>query len=79
MPIDAEVEAAVAAMRSVRTTGAKVHDEVLRAYAIAAVQAAENARREDFVRRAELNNKPDAAANGGLLPPICSTRLPRGR
>jgi type IV secretory pathway TrbF-like protein len=52
MPIDAEVEAAVAAMRSVRTTGAKVHEEVLRAYAIAAVQAAENARVEDFVRRA---------------------------
>jgi hypothetical protein len=66
MPIDAEVEAAVAAMRSVRTTGARVHEEVLRAYAIAAVQAAENARREDFVRRAGLNNKPDAAVNGGM-------------
>jgi hypothetical protein len=66
MPIDAEVEAAVAAMRSVRTTGARVHEEVLRAYAITAVQAPENARREDFVRRAGLNNKPDAAVNGGM-------------
>jgi hypothetical protein len=65
MPIDGEVEAAVAAMRLVRTTGAKVHEEVLRAYAIATVTAAENARREDFVRRAELNSKPDAAVNGG--------------
>jgi hypothetical protein len=67
MPIDAEIEAAVAAMRLVRTKGAKVHEEVLRAYASAAVQAAENARVEDFVQRARLNNKPmalDAAETG---------------
>ncbi len=80
MPIDAEVEAAVAAMRTVRTTGAKVHEEVVRAYAIAAVQAAENARREDFVRRAGLNNKPAAAANGGLTecpgPPATDGQAP---
>ena len=54
MPIDA----AVAAMRAVRTKGAKVHDEVLKAYAWAAVQAAENARLEDFQRGARLNDKP---------------------
>jgi hypothetical protein len=60
MPIDAEIEAAVAAMRSVRTKGAKAHEEVLRAYARAALQAAENARLEDFQRRARLDNKPKA-------------------
>jgi hypothetical protein len=56
IPIDAEIEAAVVAMRSIRTKGAKVHEEVLRAYARAAVEAAERARLEDFQRRARLNN-----------------------
>ena len=58
MAIDAEIEAAVVAMRAIRVTGAKVHDEVIRAYARAAVEAAEQARKEDFQRRAHLNNKP---------------------
>jgi hypothetical protein len=55
MPITAEIEAALVAMRSVRTKGAKIHEEVLQAYARAAVHAAENARLEDFQRRARLN------------------------
>jgi hypothetical protein len=48
MAIDAEIEAAVVAMRAVRVKGAKVHEEVMRAYARAAVEAAERARKEDF-------------------------------
>src|SRR3954453_20952706 len=56
MAIDAEIEAVVVAMRAVRVKGAKVHEEVLRAYARAAVEAAERARLEDFQRRARLNN-----------------------
>jgi hypothetical protein len=47
MAIDAEIEAAVVAMRAVRVKGAKVHEEVMRAYARAAVEAAERARQED--------------------------------
>ena len=48
MPIDCEIEAAIVAMRAVRVRGAKVHEEVLRAYARAAIEAAEQARRDDF-------------------------------
>jgi hypothetical protein len=62
MAIDAEIEAAVVAMRAVRVKGAKVHEEVMRAYARAAVEAAERARQEDFQRRARLNNKLTAIA-----------------
>jgi hypothetical protein len=60
MAIDAEIEAAVVAIRAVRVKGAKVHEEVMRAYARAAVEAAEQARKDDFQRRAQLNNKPTA-------------------
>jgi hypothetical protein len=48
MPIDAEIEAAVVAMRAVRVKGAKVHEEVLWAYTRAAVEAAERARQKIF-------------------------------
>ena len=48
MAIDAEIEAAVVAMRAIRVKGAKVHEEVMRAYARAAVEAAEQARKEIF-------------------------------
>jgi hypothetical protein len=41
MPTDAEFEAAMRAIRSIRTKGAKVHEEVIYAYAHAAVVAAE--------------------------------------
>ena len=64
MAIDAEIEAAVVAMRAVRVKGAKIHEEVMRAYARAAVEAAERARQEDFQRRAQLNNKTTAVAPG---------------
>ena len=64
MAIDAEIEAAVVAMRAVCVKGAKVHEEVMRAYARAAVEAAERARQEDFQRRAQLNNKTTAVAPG---------------
>jgi len=41
MATDAEIEAAVNAMRAIRTSGGEVHDDVLRAYARAALKAAE--------------------------------------
>ena len=65
MAIDAEIEAAVVAMRAVRVKGAKVHEEVMRAYARAAVEAAEQARKEDFQRRAQLTNKAAAPTAEG--------------
>jgi hypothetical protein len=66
MAIEAEIEAAVVAMRAISVRGAKVHEEVLRAYAQAAVEAAEQARRDDFQRRARLNNKPSSAGEPEL-------------
>ena len=65
MAIDAEIEAAVVAIRAIRVKGAKVHEEVMRAYARAAVEAAEQARKDDFQRRAQLNNKPTAPTAEG--------------
>jgi hypothetical protein len=57
MATDAEVEAAVNAMRAIRTSGGKIHDDVLRAYARAALQAAELAQAADHRNRAELLRK----------------------
>jgi len=54
MATDAEIEAAVRSMRAIRTRGGKVHDEVLRAYARAALDAAELAQVAEYWRRAEL-------------------------
>ena len=57
MATDAEIEAAVNAMRAIRTSGGKVHDDVLRAYARAALKAAELAQISEFQslqKRAEL-------------------------
>ena len=57
MAADAEIEAAVNAMRAIRTRGGKVHDDVLRAYARAALKAAELAQISEFQslqKRAEL-------------------------
>jgi len=65
MATDAVIEAAVVTMRAVRVQGAKVHEEVMRAYARAAVEAAERVRKEDFQRRAQLNNKPTAPTAEG--------------
>ena len=51
---DAEIEAAVKAMRAIPTRGGTVHDEVLRAYARAALAAAVVVQLEEYRRRAEL-------------------------
>jgi hypothetical protein len=60
---DAEIEAAVTAMRAIPLRGGTVHDEVLRAYARAALNAAVLVNVEGFRRRAELL-ATDAAAGG---------------
>jgi hypothetical protein len=51
---DAEIEAAVKAMRAIPLRGGTVHDEVLRAYARAALNAAVLVQVEEYRRRAEL-------------------------
>ena len=53
MATDAEIEAAVNAMRAIRTSGGKVHDEVLRAYARSALDAAELVQIAERRRRTE--------------------------
>lgn len=68
MATDAEIDAAVKAMRTVRTAGGRVHDEVLRAYARAALEAAARVQIEAYRKRAELRqqgNGPEAAADRG--------------
>jgi hypothetical protein len=62
MATDAEIEAAIKAMRAVRTVGGKIHDDVLRAYARAALEAAERIHLEAYRKRAELRQQN--AANG---------------
>jgi hypothetical protein len=54
MTTDAEIEAAVKAMRAIPTRGGTVHDDVLRAYARAALAAAVLVQLEEYRRRAEL-------------------------
>jgi hypothetical protein len=54
MTTDEEIEAAVKAMRAIRLRGGKVHDDVLRAYARAALQAAQLMQIQEYRRRAEL-------------------------
>jgi hypothetical protein len=57
MATNAEIEAAVNAMRAIRTSGGEVHDDVLRAYARAALKAAELAQiaeLQNLRKRAEL-------------------------
>ena len=54
MATDAEIEAGFKAMRAIRTRGGKVHDDVLRAYARAALHAAELLQLSEYRRRAEL-------------------------
>jgi hypothetical protein len=57
MATDAEIEAAVNAMRAIRTSGGEIHEDVLRAYARAALRAAERAQIADWQKRAELLRK----------------------
>ncbi len=72
MATDAEIDAAVKAMRAIRTTGGKIHDDVLRAFARAALKAAERVEIETYQKRAELRqqqsdaNPPADRPNGGL-------------
>jgi hypothetical protein len=54
MTTDAEIEAAVKAMRAIPTRGGTVHDDVLRAYARAALAAAVLVQVKEYRRRAEL-------------------------
>jgi hypothetical protein len=77
MPTEVEIEAAVKAMRSVRTTGGKIDDEVLRAFARAALVAAERTHFDEMRKRGELRQQQGNAdglgehpANGG--PPVGS-------
>jgi hypothetical protein len=70
MATEAEIEAAVNAMRNVRTSGGEVHDDVLRAFARAALKAAEIAQVAEFQnlrKRAELlvDEAAQAAASTG--------------
>src|SRR5262249_24903307 len=67
MATEAEIEAAVNAMRNVRTSGGEVHDDVLRAFARAALKAAEIAQIAEFQnlrKRAELLVDEAAQAAG---------------
>ena len=64
MTTDAEIEAAVKAMRAIPLRGGTVHEDVLRAYARAALNAAALAQVEGFRRRAELLAADAATALG---------------
>jgi hypothetical protein len=57
MPTDAEIEAAVKAMRSVRTSGGKIDEEVFRAFARAALVAAERTHFDEMRKRGELRQQ----------------------
>jgi hypothetical protein len=57
MPTDAEIEAAVKAMRSVRTSGGKIDEEVFHAFARAALVAAERTHFEEMRKRGELRQQ----------------------
>jgi hypothetical protein len=54
MTTDAEIDAATEAMRKIRTVGGKNPDDVLRAYARAALEAAERVLIERVRKRTEL-------------------------
>jgi hypothetical protein len=75
MPTDAEIDAAVKAMRSVRTTGGKIDDEFFRAFARAALVAAERTHFEEMRKRGELRQQlgeANAPSDGppDLGPPV---------
>ena len=57
MTTDEEIEAAVEAMRAIRTVGGRIHDEVLRAYARAALEAGHRVLMERVRKRAELRQQ----------------------
>jgi hypothetical protein len=57
MATDAEIEAAVEAMRTIRVVGGKIHDDVLRAYARAALGVSESILMERVRKRTELRQQ----------------------
>ena len=61
MTNEADIEAAVEAMRSVRVAGGKLHDDVLRAYARAALEAANRNLMERVRKRTELRGQAHRA------------------
>jgi hypothetical protein len=63
MATNAEIEVAVKAMRAIPTRGGTVHDDVLRAYARAALAAAFLVQVKEYRRRAQLLAD---TANGAL-------------
>jgi hypothetical protein len=64
MATEAEIEAAFQAMRAIRTRGGEVHDNVLRAFARAALRAAEVAQVGEFQRRvADLRKRAELLAD----------------
>jgi hypothetical protein len=66
MATDTEIQAAVDAMRSIRVIGGKIHDDVLRAYARAALEAGERILMERVRKRTELRQHQ---SNGNASPP----------
>jgi hypothetical protein len=68
MATDAEIDAAVKAMRAVRTVGGKIHDDVLRAYARVGLEAANRLQMEEFRKRAELRQQGNGSAPSGQRP-----------
>ena len=64
MATDAEIDAAVKAMRAIRTVGGKIHDDVLRAYARAGLEAANRLQMEEFRKRAERPAAPRSYRHG---------------
>ena len=71
MTTDAEIDAATEAMRKIRTVGGKIHDDVLRAYARAALEAAERVLIERVRKRTELRQN---VSNGNPPPGDGSSR-----
>jgi hypothetical protein len=64
MATEEEIEAAFQAMRAIRTRGGEVHDNVLRAYARAALRAAEVTQIGEFQRRvADLRKRAELLAD----------------
>jgi len=73
MTTDAEIEAAVKAMRAIPLRGGTVHEDVLRAYARAALNAAALVQVEEYRRRAELlaDSATGAERKDNDPPPRC--------
>jgi hypothetical protein len=68
MATDEAIEAAVKAMRSIRTVGGVVQDEVLRAYAHVALQAAGRAQVLEYRRMTEMRRLDPKKSTGMALP-----------